>query len=205
MSGRFITLEGGEGAGKSTQIQVMRQYLADQGIDVVVTREPGGTATGESLRAIVLNKDNITIAPDTELLIMFAARAQHLEEVIKPALAAGKWVICDRFTDATYAYQGGGRGIPFERIATLESWTQGDLRPDKVFIFDVPVEVGLQRAGARGQLDRFELEERSFLDRVRASYLQRAKMAPQSYVVIDGAQDVGRVRTSVISALSTML
>jgi dTMP kinase len=199
--GRLITLEGGEGAGKSTQLRVMQEWLQQQGIQSVVTREPGGTPVGEALRAIILNKDHVGIVPDTELLIMFAARAQHIQAVVEPALAAGQWVLCDRFTDATYAYQGGGRGISRDRIAALETWVQGELRPDHVFILDVPVDIGLARAGARGELDRFEREAHAFLERVRAEYLHRAATWPDRYSIVDGSQGVTQVSASLLSRL----
>lgn len=160
--GQFITVEGGEGAGKTTQLAFMREYLEQTGRRVVLTREPGGTPLGEEIRALLLGHRHDGMALATETLLMFAARAEHLERVIRPALAAGHWVLCDRFTDATYAYQGGGRGLPPERIAILEDWAQGALRPDLTLVFDVPVAVGLERAGRRSAADRFEREETAF-------------------------------------------
>ena len=154
MSGLFITLEGPEGAGKSTNRDYLAARLCEQGLDVVLTREPGGTPLAEKVRELLLAPSDESMAADTELLLVFAARAQHLAQVIRPALARGAVVLCDRFTDATYAYQGGGRGLPVERIATLEQFVQGDLRPDLTLVFDLPVEVGLARAAARGRLDR---------------------------------------------------
>ena len=151
MPGKFITVEGGEGAGKTTQLAFMREYLEQTGRPVVLTREPGGTALGEEIRALLLGHRHDGMALTTETLLMFAARAEHLERVIRPALAAGRWVLCDRFTDATYAYQGGGRGLSLERIAILENWVQGDLRPDLTLLFDLPVAAGLARAGRRGR------------------------------------------------------
>ena len=165
--GRFITVEGSEGVGKSSNLDFIESLLREAGKDVVRTREPGGTELGETLRGILLDARQKAICDDAELLLMFAARAQHLAEVIRPALAAGKWVLCDRFTDATYAYQGGGRGIPFDRIAVLEQWVQGDLRPDLTLLLDMPVEAGLARAGARSEPDRFEQEQTTFFERVR--------------------------------------
>jgi len=162
VTGLFITLEGPEGAGKSTNREYLAERLRAAGIEVVLTREPGGTPLAERIREVLLAPVDEVMNPDTELLLVFAARAQHLAEVIRPALARGAVVLCDRFTDSTYAYQGGGRGLSLERIAALETFVQGDLRPDLTLIFDLPVEVGLARASARGRLDRFELEGRTF-------------------------------------------
>jgi len=167
--GLFITLEGGEGAGKSTQLAYIRQRLEAAGVTLHVTREPGGTPLGEQIRELLLDHRQTDMATDTELLLMFAARAQHLAERIRPALAAGEWVLCDRFTDATYAYQGGGRGIDSQRIAVLENWVQGTLRPDLTLLLDLPVNVGMARANGRGELDRFEREQQAFFDRVRVA------------------------------------
>ncbi|WP_213876670.1 dTMP kinase [Pseudomonas sp. dw_358] len=194
MSGLFITLEGPEGAGKTTN----REYLADQlrqaGIDVVLTREPGGTPLAERIRELLLAPSDEAMHADTELLLVFAARAQHLAEVIRPALARGAVVLCDRFTDATYAYQGGGRGLSQPRIAQLEQFVQGELRPDLTLVFDLPVEIGLARAVARGRLDRFEQEGRGFFDAVRTTYLQRAAAEPQRYRLVDAAQSLEQVQ-----------
>nr|WP_256737487.1 dTMP kinase [Pseudomonas sp. dw_358] len=190
----FITLEGPEGAGKTTN----REYLADQlrqaGIDVVLTREPGGTPLAERIRELLLAPSDEAMHADTELLLVFAARAQHLAEVIRPALARGAVVLCDRFTDATYAYQGGGRGLSQPRIAQLEQFVQGELRPDLTLVFDLPVEIGLARAVARGRLDRFEQEGRGFFDAVRTTYLQRAAAEPQRYRLVDAAQSLEQVQ-----------
>jgi dTMP kinase len=191
--GRFITLEGGEGAGKSTLVALARQALESLGREVVVTREPGGTELGEAIRAIVLERRAQDMGADTELLLMFAARAQHLQEIIRPALASGRWVVCDRFTDATYAYQGAGRGVDAARIAVLENWTQGGLRPDLTLLLDVPVEVGLARASHRGAPDRFESEQRAFFERVRSAYLERARREPARFRVIDASEPLDRV------------
>lgn len=191
--GRFITLEGGEGAGKTTLVAVMRQALESMGREVVVTREPGGTELGEAIRTLVLQRRAQDMAADTELLLMFAARAQHLHEIIRPALASGRWIVCDRFTDATYAYQGGGRGVDASRIEVLEDWTQGGLRPDLTLLLDVPVEVGLTRASHRGAPDRFESEQRAFFERVRSAYLERARREPDRFRVIDAAESLERV------------
>ncbi len=207
--GLFITLEGGEGAGKSTQMAFVRQRLeqalAPLGKKLVVTREPGGTELGEQIRDLLLDHRQTAMADDTELLLMFAARAQHLAELIRPSLASGDWVLCDRFTDATYAYQGGGRGIDMARIAVLEDWVQGELRPDLTLLLDLPVEVGLARAGERGELDRFEREQQAFFQRVRQTYRQRAEAAPQRYRIIDAAQDIDGVRAQIDAALAPLL
>lgn len=205
MQGKFITLEGGEGAGKSTNIPFIQQYLQERGIDVVLTREPGGTALSEEIRTILLDHKQNNMSSDTELLLMFAARAQHLAEVIRPALAAGRWVICDRFTDATYAYQGGGRGIDAARIAVLEQWVQGELRPDMTLIFDLPVQTGLQRAGARSSPDRFERENIAFFERVRATYLQRAAQQPARYAVLDAGASLAEVQQQITAILARLL
>ncbi len=205
MTGLFITLEGPEGAGKSTN----RDYLADrlraEGIEVVLTREPGGTPLAERIREVLLDPGEEPMNPDTELLLVFAARAQHLAEVIRPALARGAVVICDRFTDSTYAYQGGGRGLSLERIATLETFVQGDLRPDLTLVFDLPVEVGLARAAARGRLDRFELEGQAFFEAVRTAFLNRAKVEPARYYLLDAAQPLAKVQQAIDALLPALL
>ncbi len=202
----FITLEGGEGAGKSTNLEFVRQWLQHAGHDVVVTREPGGTELGERVRDILLHRRELPISAESEMLLMFAARAEHIARVIRPALAAGKTVLCDRFTDATYAYQGGGRGIAAERIAEIETWVQGDLRPDLTLLFDLPVEAGRQRAGQRSEPDRFEQESDDFFARVRATYLARAKREPGRMRVIDASQsrdDVGRQIVAVLQEVAS--
>lgn len=203
--GRFITVEGGEGAGKTTQLAFIREYLERAGYQVVLTREPGGTALGEEIRSLLLGHRHDGMAPATETLLMFAARAEHLKRVIRPALAAGRWVLCDRFTDATYAYQGGGRGLPPERIAVLEDWVQGELRPDLTLLFDLPVAAGLQRAGRRGAADRFEREKADFFERVRAAYLERAWRDPDRHRIVNAARPVETVRTEVESILAGWL
>jgi len=197
VSGLFITLEGPEGAGKSTNRDYLAARLREQGVDVVMTREPGGTPLAERIRELLLAPSEERMAVDTELLLMFAARAQHLAEVIRPALARGAVVLCDRFTDATYAYQGGGRGLPVERIAILEAFVQGELRPDLTLVFDLPVEVGLARAAARGRLDRFEQEGQAFFEAVRQAYLQRAGQQPQRYRLLDAAQSLSAVQQAI--------
>ena len=203
--GLFITLEGGEGAGKSTQLAYIRQRIEDAGISLHVTREPGGTPLAEEIRVLLLGQRDEAMIPDTELLLMFAARAQHLAQRIRPALARGDWVLCDRFTDATYAYQGGGRGIDFARIAVLEDWVQGELRPDLTLLLDLPVETGLARAGQRGDLDRFEREQRGFFEHVRTAYLARAEQEPGRFRVIDAAQDIAGVQRQIDAVLASLL
>jgi len=199
--GRFITLEGGEGGGKSTNLAYVAAWLERSGIRVRVTREPGGTPLGEGVRALLLNPDYRGMDADAELLLVFAARAEHLNRVIKPALAAGEWVVCDRFTDATYAYQGGGRGIDDQRIGQLEGWVQGGLRPDLTLLFDIPVEEGMARAGRRGGLDRFEQEQRAFFERVRQAYLKRSAAEPRRYRIIDASPDLAEVQRQIDRAL----
>lgn len=205
MTGLFITLEGPEGAGKSTNREYLAAHLRAQGLDVVLSREPGGTPLAERIRELLLTPSDEAMASDTELLLVFAARAQHLAQVIRPALARGAVVLCDRFTDATYAYQGGGRGLSQERIAALETFVQGDLRPDLTLIFDLPVEVGLARASARGRLDRFEQEGRAFFDAVRNAYLQRAAADASRYRVVDAAQSLSEVQLSLDALLPELL
>lgn len=202
MAGQFITIEGGEGAGKTTQITFMRDYLAQAGCRVVVTREPGGTTLGEEIRALLLGHREDGMALTTETLLMFAARAEHLQRVIRPALAADCWVLCDRFTDATYAYQGGGRGLPLKQIGILETWVQNELRPDLTLLLDVPVAVGLARARKRSAADRFEQEDMEFFERVRAVYLERAARNPDRYRIINADQPIETVRMEVESLLA---
>lgn len=205
MTGLFITLEGPEGAGKTTNREYLAERLRERGIDVVLTREPGGTPMAERIREILLSPSDESMAVDTELLLVFAARAQHLAEVIRPALACGAVVLCDRFTDATYAYQGGGRGLPVARIAALEAFVQGELRPDLTLVFDLPVEVGLARAAARGRLDRFEQEGRAFFEAVRNTYLERARHAPERYRLVDAAQPLAQVQVALDALLPVVL
>nr|WP_306466498.1 dTMP kinase [Pseudomonas sp. HD6421] len=205
VSGLFITLEGPEGAGKSTNRDYLAARLREHGLDLVLTREPGGTPLAEQVRELLLAPRDEPMAADTELLLVFAARAQHLAEVIRPALARGAVVLCDRFTDATYAYQGGGRGLSLERIATLEQFVQGDLRPDLTLVFDLPVEVGLARAAARGRLDRFEQEGQAFFEAVRQAYLQRAQGDSQRYCLLDAAQPLQAVQRSIDALVPTIV
>lgn len=185
--GLLITIEGVEGAGKSTALSILEAVIRDAGIDLLCTREPGGTRLGESLRALLLDPE-AAITPIAELLLIFAARAQHLEQVIRPAMQAGRWVLCDRFTDASYAYQGGGRLLGTEPVQVLEDLAQGSLRPDITLLLDVPVEVGLERARGRGALDRFEREDIDFFHRVRAAYRERAAQGGGRYRVIDASE-----------------
>src|SRR5690554_1160188 len=194
MRGLFITLEGPEGAGKTTNRAYLAEQLQAQGFVVALTREPGGTVLAEQIREILLAPHAEAMSVDTELLLMFAARAQHLAQVILPALAEGKIVICDRFTDATYAYQGGGRGLDCSRIAQLEQFVQGDLRPDMTLLFDLSVAEGMSRAVARGKLDRFEQEQQDFFEAVRHSYLQRAEQEPQRFRVVNAQQALPQVQ-----------
>ena len=199
MTGRFITIEGGEGAGKSTAQAFLAEMLTAQGISVVQTREPGGTPLAEAIRRNLLSIDEEAPVEMAELLLVFAARAQHLARVIEPALARGEWVLCDRFTDATYAYQGAGRGMSVEQINKLEELVQGDRRPDTVLLMDMPPEIGLQRAKARGALDRFEQEAQAFFERVREGYLLRAKLDPERYVIVDAAEPLPKVQNTLSS------
>jgi dTMP kinase len=203
--GRFITVEGIEGAGKSTQMDVIGEFLGARNIPVVMTREPGGTPLGEAVRELLLNPDNRGMATDAELLLVFAARAEHLHEVIRPALESGDWVLSDRFTDATYAYQGGGRGIAQARIGALEEWVQGSLRPDLTLLLDVPVEAGMARIAKRGQPDRFERENREFFQRIRDNYLQRATAEPRRFRRIDAGAPLEQVSREVLEAIGALL
>lgn len=204
MSGSLITLEGGEGAGKSTALDVVRERLEKRGIEVVVTREPGGTVLGEAVRAIVLDPARRDLCAETELLLMFAARAQLVRELIRPALAAGRWVVSDRFTDASYAYQGAGRGQPEQRIAELERWA-ATLKPDLTLLLDLPSAEGLARIGGRGQADRIELESSDFFDRVRAAYRARAAAEPGRFRVIDASRPIAEVRAATAAAIDAFV
>jgi dTMP kinase len=207
--GKFITIEGGEGVGKSTQIAALRAFLEERGKRVVVTREPGGTPRAERIRELLLEASQEPMPPTSELLLMFAARATHIANVIEPALARGDWVVCDRFTDATYAYQGAGRGMDLQRIATLEQLVQGDLRPDLTLLLDVSLEVSaaraLERNAASGTSDRFEQEQRDFFERVRTAYLTRARAENKRFVIIDAGADrdgvASAIRTAVVGRL----
>lgn len=194
MSGCLISLEGGEGAGKSTVLADLRSRIEAHGIVLHATREPGGTALGESIRKLVLDGSMQDVCAESELLLMFAARAQLVRELIRPALQRGDWVLTDRFTDASFAYQGGGRGQPQARIADLESWAADALRPDLTLLLDVPVEMGRARAEQRGAPDRIESEQSDFFDRVRASYRARAEAEPERFRIIDSSRGLAEVR-----------
>ncbi|MDX1352396.1 MAG: dTMP kinase [Thiomicrorhabdus sp.] len=205
MSGQFITLEGTEGAGKSTNLLFIQQWLNEQGIEHIVTREPGGTEIGEAIREVLLNKEFTAMHEQTELLLMFAARAQHLQEKILPAIEQGKWVISDRFTDASYAYQGAARGMAFERIAEIEHWVQQGFFPHTTFIFDLPIEIGMARVASRGgETDRFEQEKKEFFEKVRLAYLKRAEMAPERYTVLDASRPLAQVQAAIVERLQMM-
>lgn len=205
MQGRFITMEGGEGAGKSTMMERVSDWLEQSGQRVVSTREPGGTVLAEKLRDILLDRNNLLLSGRAELLLMFAARAQHLDERIRPALARGDWVLCDRFTDATWAYQGGGRGLPREDIEALEALVHGDLQPDLTLLLDLPVEQGMLRASNRSRADRFEQESMDFFKRVRKAYLERAAMAPGRFAVIDASKGQEEVWAQIHTILQNRL
>jgi dTMP kinase len=198
--GKFITFEGIDGAGKSTHISGIADFLRGRGRKVVVTREPGGTPLGEKLRAVLLSQ---AMTIDTEALLMFAARREHIAQVIAPALAQGSWVISDRFTDATYAYQGSGGGMAKERIAVLERWVHDGLLPDLTLVFDVPVDVALARL-SKNRKDRFESEDKAYFERVRAGYLERAAAEPQRVRVVDGSRPQANVKKEVEDIISTL-
>jgi len=201
--GRFITLEGLDGAGKSTHLAFIRDWLAEQQIDTVFTREPGGTPLGEKLRALLLDVDTEATL-DTETLLMFAGRMEHIAQVIAPALAAGRWLVSDRFTDATFAYQGGGRGVSAERIRVLEDWVQQGLQPDLTLLLDVPLAVSQARMAASRTLDRFELEAAEFHERVRAAYLARAAAEPGRFAVIDASRDIEAIQRDIAPYLAAL-
>ncbi len=202
--GKFITLEGVDGAGKSTQLEHLVTLLRQNGLTVVVTREPGGTVLGERLRALLLDQASV-MHPETEALLMFAARREHLDKVIIPALHKGSWVISDRFTDASFAYQGSGRGLSSGKLALLEQWVQNDLQPDLTLYFDVPVELGRQRVNISRAPDRFEQEQQVFFQRVRDGYLERAKQYPKRIHVIDARQTENSVKQEVAGILELLL
>lgn len=202
MKPKFITLDGIDGAGKSTNLAVMKAWFEKHKLPVLFTREPGGTPAGEALREILLNPAT-QVSLRTETLLMFAARQQHLETVILPALKNGTHVVSDRFTDATFAYQGGGRGVPLQDIATLEHWVQGDFRPDLTLLLDVPLEVSMARINQTREKDRFEQEAVEFFNRVREVYLQRAAKQPERYAVIDSSQSLDAVKTQIETALDS--
>lgn len=202
MKAKFITLEGGEGVGKTTNLAFIEDYLKSRGVSLLRTREPGGTLLGEKVREILLHSDHVDAK--SELLLVFAARAQHIQTVIRPALANGQWVLSDRFTDASYAYQGGGRGIDTADIGFLERWVQADLRPDMTLLLDTPVSVGMARARARGPQDRFESEADHFFERVRAAYLERMKGEPDRIRRIDASVDLPLVQAAIAQELDQL-
>ncbi|MEO0443037.1 MAG: dTMP kinase [Pseudomonadota bacterium] len=200
--GKFITVEGSEGVGKSTNIAFIQQYLQAKGIDLLLTREPGGTPLAEDIRQLLLQKRSEPVNPTAELLLMFSARAQHLHTVIIPALENGQWVLCDRFTDSTYAYQGGGRGLDTALIAQLEKTVQQGLQPDLTLYLDIDVKLGLARVAARAELDRFEGEKIDFFERVRAAYWQRVNDQPERYKIIDAGQALEQVQKDILNSLA---
>lgn len=205
MKGRFITVEGTEGVGKSTNLAFIEGFLRSQAIDVITTREPGGTPLAEELRELLLAKRDEPVDASAELLMVFAARAQHLNQLVAPALARGQWVLCDRFTDATYAYQGAGRGLSLEAIGQLEFLVQGSLQPDMTVWLDIDVRLGLERARARADLDRFEEEDVSFFERVRAGYRARAEADPARFCRINAAQPLVQVQADIQRALEAFM
>jgi dTMP kinase len=202
--GRLLTLEGGEGAGKSTLLAGLRAWLSAAGVDPVFTREPGGTPLGEAVRSLVLDPAH-GICAEAELLLVFAARAQHVREVIAPALAAGRWVVSDRFTDASFAYQGGGRGQPFARIEELASWAAMGLRPDVTLLLDLPVSTGRERVAGRGEADRIEAEADGFFERVRAVYRERARAEPDRFHLLDASASPEAVLAEAIAAIAPLI
>lgn len=199
--GKFITIEGSEGVGKSTNIAFIREQIEFKGINLLITREPGGTPLAENIRELLLAKRAESVDDLTELLLMFAARAQHINQLIEPALAVGQWVLCDRFTDSTFAYQGGGRGLDNSVIRQLECLVQKNFQPDITFYLDIDVKVGLSRAAERAELDRFESEEIAFFERVRKAYLKRVNDDPKRFRVIDASQSLERVQASILEEL----
>ena len=201
----FITLEGGEGVGKTTNLKFIKHYLEQHNIPVVTTREPGGTALAEKIRQLLLDNDSEAVSETAELLLIFAARAQHIKHVIEPALAEGTWVICDRFTDATYAYQGGGRNMRVSTIESLENWVQGTLRPDLTILLDAPVEIGLERARLRSAFDRFESEKTNFFEQVRRAYLLQLELNPQRIKLIKANQPLIDVQKALIDLIQPLL
>jgi dTMP kinase len=201
----FITLEGTEGAGKSTALKFLAKALRKTQVPLVVTREPGGTPIAEKIRSVLLGEHEEIMCHDTELLLMFASRAQHLASVINPALAKGHWVLCDRFTDASYAYQGGGRGIPAQRIAVLETFVQHELQPDLTILLDLSVEIGRQRIQKRGNLDRIEAEQQVFFQRIRDCYLERARQFPHRFKIVDASQPLTKVKRELQGIINALV
>ena len=204
-TGKFITVEGIEGVGKSTNVVFLREAIEKRGIEVLTTREPGGTPMAERIREMLIEHGDEPVPDITELLLMFASRSLHVNNVIQPALAAGTWVICDRFTDASRAYQGGGRGFPQRDINRLANWVHGDLRPDLTILLDAPVATGMHRAGRRGSPDRIEIERADFFERVRECYLSLAEAEPERFVVVDASVDMDTVRASIASIVDRII
>lgn len=202
MRGKFITIEGTEGVGKTTNIEFIKQWLTNQSIPFVNTREPGGTPLAEEIRELLLSNRQEAVCSKAELLMMFAGRAQHIDQLIEPQLASGNWVLCDRFTDATYAYQGAGRKMDNQLISSLETMVQGEMRPDLTLILDISVEKGLERAGKRSEPDRFELEKTDFFNRVRQAYLAMAADQPQRYKIIDASRSLEEVQQQIATVLT---
>ncbi len=202
--GKFITIDGVEGAGKSTQIDFICNYLDSKGINVILTREPGGTELGEKIRDILLSTDTKSMHADTELLLMFAARNEHINTKIVPALENGDWVLSDRFTDSSYAYQGAGRGLDIERIAQLEKWVLQDFTPDMTLLLDVPVELGMSRVESRGKKDRIELENIEFFNRVRDGYISRSRKFPKRIKLIDSAKNIEHTTEQIKAVLDSL-
>ncbi|SIT10690.1 dTMP kinase [Neptunomonas antarctica] len=203
--GCFISIEGTEGVGKSTNVAFIRQFVADKGISLRLTREPGGTPLAEEIRELLLKPREEIVSDDAEILLVFAARAQHVDRVIKPALANGEWILSDRFTDATFAYQGAGRGISWDRIQQLEQYVLADLRPDLTILLDLPVEVGMARVMQRGAPDRFEQEKLAFFDKVRQGYHRRLRAEPDRFALIDATQSLDHVQQQIAQALTEKL
>lgn len=202
--GKFITIDGIEGAGKSTQIDFICDYLSNKGVNVILTREPGGTELGEKIRELLLSSETKSMHSDTELMMMFAARNEHIHSKIMPALAQGDWILSDRFTDASYAYQGGGRGLDIKRIAQLERWVLQDFSPDMTLLLDVPVELGMSRVESRGKKDRIELEDMDFFNRVRDAYIDRSKQFPDRIKLIDSSQTVEHTKQQIKAILGLL-
>ena len=202
--GKFITIDGVEGAGKSTQIEFICEYLKDKGINVVLTREPGGTEIGEKIRTLLLSNSTGKMHADTELMLMFAARNEHIQNKIIPALGQGDWVLSDRFTDASYAYQGGGRGLDVSRIVQLEQWVLQDFTPDMTLLLDVPVEIGMSRVESRGEKDRIELETTDFFNRVRQAYIDRSQQFPERIKLVDSSQAVEHTKQQIKVILDSL-
>ena len=204
-TGKFITVEGIEGVGKSTCIGFLREAIEKRRLRVLTTREPGGTPMAEKIRDLLIEHGDEVMPDIAELLLMFAGRALHVNNVIQPALAAGSWVICDRFTDASRAYQGAGRGFPQDDINRLAEWVHGDLRPDLTILLDAPIEIGMQRAGSRSRPDRIEIERADFFTRARNCYLSLAEAEPDRFAVVDASGDIDSVRTMIDSVIDDFI